>query len=196
MNMPFAIKKNRKYTYQDYLTWPDEERWEIIEGDAYCMTPAPKVRHQSILWRLTEAFVSNKKALKDCRAFSAPTDVVLDEYNVVQPDLFVVCSKKKITEDNIRGAPDLVIEVTSPNTELKDRREKKALYEKFGVKEYIIVFPEREYLERYVLRNKKYSAPEIFNWNETLKLRTFPMEINLWEVFEKELKEDEEKNPR
>jgi len=196
MNMPLAIRKKERYTYQDYLRWPDDERWELIDGEAYCMTPAPKVKHQSILWRLTESFVSNKKALKGCRAFSAPTDVVLDEYNVVQPDLFVVCSKRKITEDNIKGAPDLVIEVTSPNTELKDRREKKALYERFGVKEYIIVFPEREYLERYVLRSKKYSAPEIFNWDETLKLRTFPMEINLWEVFEKELKEDEGKKPR
>jgi Uma2 family endonuclease len=175
-----------RHTYRDYLTWPDDERWEIIEGNAYCLTPAPKVRHQRILNLLAYEFT---RQLKKCRHFIAPTDVVLDEFNVVQPDLFVVCSKKKVTEDNIRGAPDLVIEVASPNTELRDRREKKALYERFGVKEYIIVFPEREYLERYLLRNKKYGAPEIFNWNETLKPRTFPMEINLWEVFERDLRE-------
>jgi Uma2 family endonuclease len=191
MNMPLAIKKDKKFTYQDYLTWPDEERWELINGEAYCMSPAPKVKHQRILNKLTYEFTQQ---LKRCQHFIAPTDVVLDDFNVVQPDLFVVCSKKKITEDNIRGAPDLVIEVTSPNTELKDRREKKALYERFGVKEYIIVFPEREYLERYVLRNKKYSAPEIFNWDEVFKLKTFRIEFNLWEVFEKELPEDDKES--
>jgi len=185
--MPVALKKQRRFTYQDYLRWPDDERWELIDGQAYSMSPAPKTRHQRILWRLTEVFVNNKDALKSCIPFYAPTDVVLDEFNVVQPDLFVVCSKKKITEDNIQGAPDLVIEITSPATELKDRREKKALYERFGVKEYIIVFPDREYLERYVLKNKKYGPPEIYNWDETLKLRTFRMELRLYEVFEKEL---------
>ena len=99
--------------------------------------------------------------------------------------------------DNIQGAPNLIIEIVSPSTELKDRREKKNLYEKFGVKEYIIVFSEREYLERYVLENGKYGAPEIMNWDEVLKLKAFDIEINLWEIFEKELpkkeKEDNEK---
>ena len=185
--MPLAIKRNRRFTYQDYLTWPDEERWELIDGEAYCMSPAPKTKHQRLLWNFSRIIDSQKNALRGCVPFIAPTDVVLDEFNVVQPDLFVVCSKKKITEENIQGAPDLVIEITSPNTELKDRREKKALYERFGVKEYIIVFPEREYLERYILKNKKYGPPEIFNWDEPLKLRTFRMELPLWEDFEKEL---------
>ncbi len=189
--MPVALKNDRRFTYQDYLTWPEDERWELIDGQAYCMSPAPRVKHQRILWRLTECFVNNKDALKGCIPFNAPTDVVFDEFNVVQPDFFVVCSKRKITEDNIQGAPDLVIEITSPNTEIKDRREKKALYERFGVKEYIIVFPEREYLERYVLKNKKYGSPEIYNWNETLKLRTFRIQLRLWEVFEKQLPEGE-----
>ncbi len=187
--MPVALKRRRKFTYHDYLTWPDEERWELIDGEAYSMSPAPKTRHQRILWNLSRSIDNQKEALKGCVPFMAPTDVVLDEFNVVQPDLLVVCSKKKITEDNIKGAPDLIVEITSPTTELKDRREKKALYEKFGVREYIIVFPEREYLERYILKNKKYGPPEIFNWDETLKLRTFRIEIKLHEVFEKELPE-------
>ncbi len=190
--MPVALKKQRRFTYQDYLEWPDDERWELIDGEAYCMSPAPKIIHQRILNNLAYEFT---RQLKRCQHFIAPTDVVLDDFNVVQPDLFVVCSKKKITEDNIQGAPDLVVEITSPATELKDRREKKALYERFGVKEYIIVFPDRRYLERYVLKNKKYGPPEIFNWDETLKLRTFRIELKLHEVFEKELKEGNDKKP-
>ena len=190
--MPVAVKKDKRFTYQDYLNWPEDERWELIDGEAYCMSPAPKIIHQRILNNLAYEFT---RQLKKCQHFIAPTDVVLDDFNVVQPDLFVVCSKKKITEDNIQGAPDLVIEITSPATELKDRREKKALYERFGVKEYIIVFPDREYLERYVLKNKKYGPPEIFNWDEPLKLRTFRMELKLWEVFEKELKAGNDKEP-
>ena len=65
----------------------------------------------------------------------------------------------KITEDNIQGSPDLIVEVISAGTEVKDRREKKNLYEKFGEKEYILVFPEREYAERYCLKKGKIQIP-------------------------------------
>jgi Uma2 family endonuclease len=65
----------------------------------------------------------------------------------------------KITEDNIQGSPDLIVEVISAGTEVKDRREKKNLYEKFGEKEYILVFPEREYAERYCLKKGKFRSP-------------------------------------
>ena len=180
-----AVSKEKKYTFRDYLTWPDSERWEIIDGVAYNMTPAPKVKHQRIVGLLDRKLADTIEG-KGCSLFIAPTDVVLDEYNVVQPDVLIVCDKKKITDDNIQGAPDLIIEVSSPATELKDRREKKNTYEKFGVKEYIIVFPEREYVERYCLRDDRYGAPEIFNWDEVLRLCFFETEINLWEIFEKE----------
>ena len=65
----------------------------------------------------------------------------------------------KITEDNIQGSPDLIVEVISEGSEVKDRREKKNLYEKFGVKEYILVFPGREYAERYYLKKGKFRSP-------------------------------------
>ena len=178
-----AVSKEKRYTYRDYLSWTEAERWEIIDGVAYDMTPAPKVKHQRIVSKLSFEFSTK---LKDCLHFIAPTDVVLDEHNVVQPDVFIVCDKKKITDDNIQGAPDLIIEVASPATEIRDRREKKNTYEKFGVKEYIIIFPEGEYLERYYLRGAGFGAPEIFNWHEVLRLCFFEIEINLWEIFEKE----------
>ena len=187
--MSFAVRRQKVFTYQDYLSWPAEERWEIIDGEAYCMTPAPKPKHQRIVSRLDFLFTLK---LKKCLHFIAPTDVVFDEYNVVQPDIFIVCDKKKITENNIQGAPDLVIEVVSPTTEVKDKREKKRLYERFGVKEYIIVYPEREYVEQFVLKKNTYGAPEIYTCEEVLRLHTFNIEIPLWEVFEKEPPKQEE----
>lgn len=186
--MGLAIKKDRLYTYDDYLTWADNERWEIIDGRPYNMTPAPKIRHQKIVSQFDRK-LSTKVEGRGCSLFIAPTDVVLDQYNVVQPDVFVVCDKNKITENNIQGNPDLIIEVLSPGTELKDRREKKKIYEKFGVKEYIIAYPEQEYVERFFLEGGRYGTSGIFNWDETLSLYAFDVEINLWEIFEREKEE-------
>ena len=183
--MKALVKKDKAYTYRDYVNWPSDEKWEIIDSVAYNMTPAPKVKHQITVWNICRAIDKDPKGLDDCTAFSAPTDVVLDEWNVVQPDVFVVCDKNKITEDNIRGAPDLVIEVVSPSTEVKDRREKKKLYERSGVKEYVIVFPHREYVERYLLLEAgHYSQPEIYNGDETLTLTTLGIDLNLPDIFE------------
>lgn len=186
-----ANRTGGKFTYDDYKTWPDGERWEIINGEAYNMTPAPTTRHQRIsgnIFSICHGFFRGKV----CIPFDAPTDVVLDEYNVVQPDIFVVCDRSKITEANIKGVPDLVIEILSPSTGLKDKREKKGLYERFGVREYIVVDPEREMVERHRLVGGEYKSPNIFNWDETLVSSTFPeLEFPLWEVFERELSPEE-----
>ncbi|HDZ91132.1 MAG: Uma2 family endonuclease [Deltaproteobacteria bacterium] len=185
--MAQAIRKEKRYSYKDYLDWPDDERWELIDGVAYNMSAAPRIIHQNIV----SNFHIRLKTHPENRCYTgiAPTDVVFDEYNVVQPDLFVVCDAGKITGDNIQGAPDLIIEVVSPATEVRDRREKKSLYEKFGVMEYLIVFPEREYVERYFLETGTYGPSEILNWDEVLELRSLNIEINLWEIFEKEKSE-------
>ena len=191
--MPVALKKGTKYTYQDYLTWPDEERWELIEGVAYNMTPVPTTRHQRVVWKISGEIYNQLSTHGKCQGFSGPTDVVLDEHNVVQPDVFVVCDRTKIEENAIKGAPDLIIEVVSPATEVKDRREKKQVYERFGVGEYILVFPEREYLKRYLLEKGKYGSPEIVNWDESIRIVTLDMEVKLWEIFEKEKPPEEDK---
>ena len=188
--MALVPKIEKKYSYTDYVTWPDDERWEIIDGKAYDMSPAPTTKHQkisgNIYYALRLGFTRNE--IK-CSIFNAPTDVVFDEYNIVQPDIFVVCDKTKITEQNIQGAPDLIIEVLSPSTSSKDRRDKKILYERFGVKEYMLVYPEYENVERYVLKDGEYGKPEIFNWDEIQSFHPFDIEINLWEIFELEAPE-------
>jgi Uma2 family endonuclease len=190
-----ALKKDKKYSYDDYKNWQDDERWEIIEGDAYLMSPSPKKKHQIISRNITGVLFQQKEKLQSCNFYEAPMDVIFDDFNVVQPDIFIVCEKDK-DSDYVFDVPDVIIEIISKSTAYKDTKIKKDLYEKFGVNEYILVFPELEITERYVLENKKYGSPERFNWDETLKLKTFDIEIDLWEIFEKELpkeKEDEEK---
>jgi Uma2 family endonuclease len=183
--MAFAKKvKKGKFTYAEYLTWGDDERWEIIDGTVYSMTPAPNTKHQRIVLIFSQILNIKLKG-KKCVPFIAPTDVVLSENDVVQPDVFVVCDKSKI-KDVIQGAPDLVIEVLSPSTALKDKREKKALYEKYAVKEYIIVDPLENYAERFVLdENGSFGKSDIFAHTEILPLVSLKeLEIPLSEVFE------------
>ena len=113
--------------------------------------------------------------------------MVLDENNVVQPDILVVCDREKLTDACVKVAPELIVEILSPSTGLKDRREKKALYERFGVREYILVDPANEIVERYTLQDGRYGSPDFFGWDESMTLTLFPeLELHLWEIFDKE----------
>ncbi|RZB30243.1 MAG: hypothetical protein SRB1_02523 [Desulfobacteraceae bacterium Eth-SRB1] len=184
--MPLIKEKEKKFTYSDYATWPDDEHWELIDGEAYNMSPAPSIKHQKILGNMYNIISTHPQRKTECFVGIAPLDVVLSEHDVVQPDLLIVCDRKKITEANIQGAPDLVIEVLSPSTALKDRREKKALYEKYGVKEYILVYPLDQYVERYILQQDgSFGNAQILGPDETLQLIVMDeVKIPLQKVFE------------
>jgi Uma2 family endonuclease len=174
------------FTYQEYEKLPENVRLEIINGVVYDMAASPPVRHQVIVLKLATMFEKIFSG-KPCKPFVAPLDVVLDDINVVEPDVFVVCDPDKITEKNIKGAPDLIIEVLSPSNNIKDRRNKKWLYEGHGVKEFIIISPMEETAERYWLVDGKYGLPELFNWDESFYSNLFPeMFFDLREHFEKE----------
>ncbi len=181
-------KRKEKYTYDDYCSLPDEERWEIIDGIAYDMSPVPSLRHQRIIMNIA-GFVHNALRGKTCVPFMAPTDVVLSRHDFVQPDFLVVCDPEKMTEKNIQGAPDLVVEVLSPYTTKKDRREKRNLYEKHGVKEYLLIDPDGFYVERYLLQESgQYAIGEIFDERETLRFVSLPgVELDVKEVFDVEV---------
>lgn len=184
MSTPHTIKSDKEWTWSDYRTWPEGECWEIIDGAAHAMSPAPSTSHQGVTGRL---FSRIEQALtgKPCRPFVAPTDVKLSETDVVQPDILVVCDPGKITPDCIDGAPDLVIEVLSPGTATRDLREKKALYARYGIKEYIIVDPLERYAMRFLLEGDAWDAGTAFGGSETLPFGTLGgIVINLWEVFE------------
>ncbi|MBD3268313.1 Uma2 family endonuclease [bacterium] len=177
-------KPEERYTYRDYLTWPDEERWELIDGFAWGMAPSPSTEHQRIVFNLA-GILYNALKKKQCIAGIAPVDVYLSEENIVQPDVFIVCDEAKITEKHIEGAPDIVFEVTSESTALKDRREKKQLYQHFGVKEYILIDPKGQYAEQYCLREKgTYGAGIVYGPRDELVLpRLESLILPLWDVF-------------
>jgi Uma2 family endonuclease len=178
-----AHKQNMEWTWSDCQTWPEGECWELIGGEAFAMSPAPSTSHQGVALRFA-ARLERALAGKSCTPFVAPTDVKLSETDVVQPDILVVCDPRKITPACIDGAPDLVVEVLSPATATRDLREKKALYAKYGVKEYLIVDPLEHYAMRFVLEGSAYDAGAAFGGDEMLLLATFEgIEIPLWEVF-------------
>ena len=187
------IKLEEKYNYADYLTWTDEnERWEIIEGEAYMMSPAPRRKHQKISGKL---FLEFGKYLeeKNCEVYSAPFDVrfgknVNDEdiETVVQPDISVICDKNKLDDKGCIGAPDLIVEILSPSTASRDKIEKLNLYEKYEVKEYWIVEPLDETIMIFKLqKDGKYGRPDIYSVeSEDIKVGIFEdLKINVGEVF-------------
>ena len=171
-------------TWTAYCALPVGECWEIIDGTTYAMSPAPSTAHQRVTGRLFSR-LDQHLAGNFWQLFVAPTDVKLSETDVVQPDSFVVCEPSKITPNYIDGAPALVIEVLSPATATRDVREKKALYARYGVGEYIIVDPLECYAMRFLLEGSTYDAGTAFGGNETLSLETLDgIKINLWEVFD------------
>jgi len=179
----------QRFSWNEYKDWPEDERWQIIDGQPYCMSAAPNIKHQKITGNLY-ASIREKLKGKTCTTFIAPTDVVFDEYNIVQPDVLVVCDKSRITDANVQGAPDLVIEVISPSNSFMDKKLKLELYEHFGVPEYLLVDPVGDLVERYRLVEGKYGRAEIFPWHEELPLVSLPgLVLNLWEVFERDLVE-------
>lgn len=145
-----ALKPDARYTAADYRSWTDEERWELIDGVAWSMSPAPSRQHQKLVVDLGGEMRDFLKG-KPCEVYVAPIDVYLaddpaaaDEeiVHVVQPDVLVVCDPKKLVDEGIRGAPDFIAEVLSPSTALKDLEQKKALYEQHGVREYWTIRPD------------------------------------------------------
>ena len=156
-----ALDLGKRYTLADWRSWPDDERWELIDGAAYNMSPAPKVKHQDRAFDLGRD-LANYLEQKPCKVFMAPLDVFLPEVDkdrgdatgrdtVVQPDVLAVCDPDKIHEDGIHGAPDFVAEVLSDATANKDFGVKRELYEKSGVREYWIIQPETATVYQYVL---------------------------------------------
>lgn len=181
--MAFQLnRQNRLYTYKDYLSWGDDERWELIDGIAFNMTPTPSRFHQDISGELFAQFHNYLKG-KPCKVYAAPFDVLLpaagekegDIKTVVQPDIVVVCDPAKLNEKGCIGAPDLIIEILAPNTAKKDMVLKFAKYETAGVKEYWIISPENKTLMVLKLDSaaSRYGRPEMYSDEDTVKVGIF-----------------------
>lgn len=158
------------YSFGDYLQWPEDERWELINGTAFNMAAAPTRKHQKILGELYRQ-ISNFLVDKTCDVYSAPFDVRFPEADekeyeiktVLQPDISVICDQTKLDEKGCLGSPDLIIEIISPFTLQRDMGEKFFIYEKFGVKEYWLVHPgDRTLMVFKLQQDNKYGRPEIY----------------------------------
>jgi len=137
-------------SYEDLCRMPsDGNRYELFDGEAY-MTPSPNSRHQRGLFRLAKAFAA---AITDeSEVLLSPMDVVLDRATALQPDLvLILAGNRKIVEDVVRGAPDLVVEVLSPSTESIDRGLKMETYARHGIGECWLAVPAPPAIEIYRL---------------------------------------------
>ncbi len=179
------------YTWDDYRSWEDGQRWDIIDGQAYAMTPAPSTRHQILLHEL-DCRLGNFFRGRECRVFPAPTDVKLDDANIVQPDLAVVSDKEKVKPSHIEGAPTLVIEILSPSTSAFDRTRKLRLYARSGVKEVWLITPYPWLAEVLLLDQGCYRLANAYEREETLQSVVFPdLHIALPDIFNYPIDPDE-----
>jgi Uma2 family endonuclease len=150
--MEATARKYEHYNYADYVTWDTDERYELIDGVPYLMTPSPSVSHQEVSGNL-HMQLKNHVAGGPCRVYYAPMDVRLNadaaDDTVVQPDLMVVCDKSKIGKGSIDGAPDIVVEIISPSSEHYDTGAKLDKYLGAGVRECWMVNPEARTVRIY-----------------------------------------------
>ncbi|TYR72805.1 Uma2 family endonuclease [Rossellomorea vietnamensis] len=158
----------------------------------FVMSPAPSRRHQQVLRELSTAFSIFLRE-EEGEVFFAPFDVRLlvenkqddDINNVVQPDLSIVCDRKKLDEKGCNGAPDIIIEILSPSSVKLDRWKKFQLYEKAGVKEYWLVDPVNESVEMYLLINDQYKFQRVYTKVDTITVNILNrLEIDLNQIFE------------
>ena len=181
------ILQQQRYTYEDYCTWDDGERWELIDGIAYAMAPAPPTSHQGVsrdILLQIGGFLRGKK----CEVFGAPFDVRLNSKTknntVVQPDLVVICDKSKIDNKGCDGAPDMVVEILSPSSVSHDVFRKYALYQKAGVREYWIVDPDAKTVVTHILKDGVYSGM-VYEQSDIVPVSVLDgCTVNLAEVFE------------
>ena len=174
-----------RLTYEDYANTPEDERYELINGELI-MAAAPNKLHQRLIMRLIRYFIIAED-LGLGWAYVAPFDVVLSEYDVVQPDLLFVLRDNDhiITAANVQGAPDLVVEILSPSTSRRDWNEKRDLYAKYGVGEFWIADPDARIVWVMTLREDgEYEAPVMYRDTQTFSSPTLAgVTIDLREVF-------------
>jgi len=177
-----------RYTYDDYYSWDDGQRWELIDGAAYLMSPAPSWNHQGVLVELIKK-ISLFLEGRPCKVYPAPFDVRLNadagDNTVVQPDIVVICDLSRLDErGGYRGAPEMVVEILSPSSARRDKLVKFNQYQKAGVREYWIVDPDTKTVSAHILENGKYII-SAFGDEDIVPVHVLEgCEIDLSEVFE------------
>lgn len=174
-----------KYTYEDYLLTEEGKHYELIDGDLL-LTPAPNIPHQDVCKKLAYSLIEQLEKKGLGKVFIAPTDVALSETDVVQPDILFISKERLslITKQNIQGAPDLVVEIVSPESEKRDKELKRKLYHRSGIKEYWLVDPETKTIEILTRADQDYVIHGTFSENHTFTSPSFAsLSFELKEIF-------------
>lgn len=169
-------KKQGEYTIEDYYSFADDIKVELIDGVIYDMSPAPKTYHQIVADEIrTELRQCIKKNKRDCLLMTAP-DVQLDkdEKTMVQPDVVLVCDRNMVTGSCVYGAPDFICEVLSDSTRKKDMFIKSRKYMEAGVQAYWMIDLKRMKLIAYDFREDM--LPEIRSLDEKATLKIYGKE--------------------
>lgn len=171
------------YTSEDYWNLPEGRRAELIDGQIYDIAP-PGFKHQKIIsqfsYRLNDYIRQNGG---DCEVIPAPFAVNLDadDKNWVEPDISVICDRRKLTERGCLGAPDFIIEVVSPSSRRMDYSKKNTLYSESGVREYWIIDPDKERTTVYFYVED--AAPAIYPFSQSIPVSIFKgLFINIAEL--------------
>ncbi|MBI5198959.1 MAG: Uma2 family endonuclease [Nitrospirae bacterium] len=175
----------KKYTYADYLLIEDEKRYEIHEGELI-MVPAPNTGHQRISWEIEFIMGKFVKENNLGTILDAPTDVVLAEGVVLQPDILFISKDREdiIKPRAVMAPPDLVVEIASPSTSYYDTVKKRDLYQRYGVKEFWLVFPEENAIEVMTLEEGVYREFASATGEGKVKSKVLSgLEVDLKEVF-------------
>ena len=164
-----TVEKKKKYTADDYMMLEEGAPFQLVENDLV-MSPSPSSIHQAIVARLSQIILNFLDDTQNDGYVAGSMDVVFDENNVFQPDILYVSDKRKneIVKDRVEDAPDMTIEILSPSNAYYDLRQKKDIYQKYGVKEYIIVDPIAFNCELYVLKDGVYHLDQKKEKNEIL----------------------------
>lgn len=174
-----------KYTYEDYMRTPDDVRYELLDGELI-LSPSARTAHQRTSINIEHPLIAFVKENKLGEVFHAPYDVVLDNFNVVQPDILFVSNERAriITDLNIQGAPDLVIEILSPSTAQRDRTQKRDLYAQHDVKEYWQGDTDARSMQVLTLENGVYRVAGIYTAGQTIVSPLMPdFSLNIDDIF-------------
>jgi len=181
-----SATKEEKFTYQDYIHFPDNgKRYQIINGEVY-MSPAPVPYHQRIIIKLSKILDEFVAKHNLGIVFIAPCDILLSDEDIVQPDIFFISNENLniIKEKYIEGVPDLTIEITSTYTKKLDKLLKKRLYETYQVKEYWVVDVEKKTLQRFAHRGRSYEEIGSYKVGDIVESNLIKgLSFNLKEIF-------------
>ncbi|HAP93624.1 MAG TPA: Uma2 family endonuclease [Desulfotomaculum sp.] len=163
MSTETGIKQHLMFTYEDYCLLPEDRRVELIGGDFY-LVPSPSVIHQRVAANIEDILRDFVVENKLGEVLDAPLDIVLTPYDVVQPDVMFISNERRsiVTDENIQGPPDLVVEILSPSTGVRDRTIKKKLYARSGVRELWLVNAAVQVIEVFDLETGEEVPPAVY----------------------------------